>query len=452
MSARSLFDPVIDSGIRNPHFFEGRLLTAEALREDQKAHRERQRLLGRALGAGVAEGLTVTLEPAGTDGLRKTVTIARGFAIDGEGEPLRLNEDVTAEVVPPTVVPEAPATLFARCEDAIQPQPTVPVGVGLYILVMSPASGYRDRAPMSGLGREGKVIGCGDRYAVDGVRFRLEPLQPSMISGASSALRTELTTLLNATGDPAKRSQLRNLIAHLCFGTTQTASFAADPFARSEGASALLTYGALDDLRALERLTECDVPLALLLWNTSGIAFLDLWAVRRRPVPLPRSADWPLIAGERAAAEGEARWLQFQAQLAELIETQPAPTLIAAQTHFRYLPPAGLLPLQDPARAKGVTVPGFFAGRTYRGPVFVEGARLQAILAAARSFAPVDLGQQEMTWVYLIRENRQPIAPTATAPGAATALFASGHLPFFGDARFDVNRWNYSNYGSLLVR
>src|SRR5262245_19348287 len=89
MSPRSIFDPVIEPGVRNPNFFEGRLLTAEALRDDQRAHRQRQRLLGRAIGAGVVEGLTVTVEPAPTGVPRKTVTIAKGFAINGEGEALR---------------------------------------------------------------------------------------------------------------------------------------------------------------------------------------------------------------------------------------------------------------------------------------------------------------------------------------------------------------------------
>lgn len=69
MSARSLFDPVIDEGIRNPNWFEGRLLTAEAMRAKDKAERIRQRLLGRAIGAGIFEGLFVTRGAPDADGV-----------------------------------------------------------------------------------------------------------------------------------------------------------------------------------------------------------------------------------------------------------------------------------------------------------------------------------------------------------------------------------------------
>jgi len=56
-----------------------------------------------------------------------------------------------------------------------------------------------------------------------------------------------------------------------------------------------------------------------------------------------------------------------------------------------------------------------------------------------------------MIWLYLVRQNRQAVADSS-APKPPYALFASGQLPFFGDARFDVNRWDFSNYGSPLIR
>jgi len=448
MSARSVFDAVIDPGIRNPNFFEGRLLTAADLRDDQKAHRERQRLLGRAIGAGVVEGLTVSLETAPTAGVQQTVTIAQGYALNGEGQLLCLKQDITADIVPPTVVPEPPATLFARCEDAT-PTPTVPVGVGLYILVMSPASGYRERAPKSGLGSEGKIIGCGDRYAVDGVRFRLEPLPPEIISGASDAQRAELVALLNATGDAASRSLLRNIVANLCFGTPQLAQFPVDPFARKDGASAYLAYGAIDDLRALERLTDCDVPLALLLWNTSGIAFLDLWSVRRRPVPPRAGREWPAALEARLGLEAHARLEQFHAHILDLLGGDAATaTTQPAEMLFRFLPPAGLLPLSGGGRSAGLALPVFFGNQTLRGPFHIEGARLVPLLERSMTFPSLQLGEDIVLWLYLLRENRQAVAAGTTAP---TAVFASGHLPFVGDARFDVNRWDFSNYGSVLL-
>jgi hypothetical protein len=468
MSTRSLFDAVIEPGFRNPNFFEGRLLTAGDLRDDQKAHRERQRLLGRALGTGVVEGLGVTLEPTITDGVKKTITIAAGYAINGEGELLWLKNDITAAVVPQTVVPEPPAALFARCEDTATPTPTIPVGVGLYVLVMSPASGYRERAAKSGLGSEGKIIGCGDRYAVDGVRFRLEPLPPALISGASSAQQVELVALLNATSDGSKRSLLRNLIAHLCFGTPQLTQFPVDPFARADGASAYLAYGALDDLRTLGRLTDCDVPLALLLWDTSGIAFLDLWAVRRRPVPPPRSQDWPLLVGERVLAGGEARLLQFQAQLRDLTAEAVNRAGWRVESYFRFLPAAGVITSGGPG---GLAPADFFANCVTRfprppehlinaGPVFADGARLAHLLADSLTYPAIDLSadaaasggvSRRLIWLYRIQENQRDIDSTLLDPERACYVFAHGQMPFVGTPRFDVARWDYANYTSRLT-
>jgi len=444
VTARSIFDPVIDQGIFDANFFEGRLLTADALRDAQQAQTGRQKLLATAVGAGVAQGLRVRLEPDLTAGLLQTVTIEKGLALDGEGNLLRLQQDLTADVVPPTQIPEAPATLFARCADAATPQPTVPVGVGLWILVMSPASGYRGRAEKSGLGSEGKIIGCGSRWAVDGVRFRLEPLRPESMVSAGSDVRAQIVSLLQDTGTPASRSLLRNLVAHLCLGDPQPA-FAADPFARAAGASAVLDHGVLDDLRAVGRLGGCDVPLALLLWNEGGVAFLDLWSVRRRPVPAPRSVDWPSLAAARESAEAEARFLQFQDHLQDLWSSEGAPVTAKAADLFVRLPPIGFLPTAETAGQAGFAPDAFFAGLTTRGPIFVEGARLKLLFRAAAAAPPIDTSSAELVWCYQVRENAWAI-DSSTAPPQGYRLFVNGHVPFLGDPRFDAARWSYANY------
>lgn len=448
MAVKSLFEPVIDPGIRNPNFFEGRLLTAQDLRDEQAAERERQRYLARAIGAGVVEGMFVTAAPAVAGSINKTVTIGSGFAINGHGDVLALKEDLTADVVPTLSPPPVTASLFDRCEE--RPDLSVPTGVGVYVIVVSPASAYRDRAPKSGLGSEGKVIGCGDRYAVEGVAFRVLPLTESLLANISDATRTALIVLLQQTADAVSRSRLRNLLAHLCFGSEAGRRLFRDPFARdADGASALAQNGALDDLRAAGLLRDCDVPLALFLWTQTGIAFVDVWAARRPPVAPDPAPLWPTLIGGKSPAVADARFAQFQGQLSAAIAESAFPALIQANTHFHYLPPVGLLPIQGPGRPAGVTVPGFFAGRTIRDPVFIEGARLAPLFALGRDFPAIDLGEEEMTWVYLIRENQQPAGGTTPPPAAA---FASGHLPFVGDTRFDVNRWNYSNYTSWLTR
>jgi hypothetical protein len=90
----------------------------------------------------------------------------------------------------------------------------------------------------------------------------------------------------------------------------------------------------------------------------------------------------------------------------------------------------------------------FFGNEKLRGPVHIEGARLAPLLERSLAFPPFQLGEKVVLWLYLLRENRQAVAAGATGP---VAVFASGHLPFTGDARFDVNRWNFSNYGSVLL-
>ena len=59
MSTASLFEPVLTGGIADPHFFNGRVLTAEDLSDLQTASALTRNLRGRAIGSGVVEGLEI---------------------------------------------------------------------------------------------------------------------------------------------------------------------------------------------------------------------------------------------------------------------------------------------------------------------------------------------------------------------------------------------------------
>jgi hypothetical protein len=457
MSAASLFDPVID-GVRNPNWFEGRLLTAQAMRERDAAERERARLLGQAIGAGVIEGLWVTRGAAGSDATFRTLSISRGSALTEGGDSLVLGRDITVDVIPPAANAASSPGLFGRCgtPPAVA---TIPSGFGIYVLVMSSATGYRERAPKSGLGTEGVVTGCGDAFAVEGVRFRLEKLEPENISGIDGGQRAELALLIGTSAAATSRSLLRNLIAHYCFGTPELATFPMDPFAMSGGVSDFLKHGALDDLRALGRLSCCDVPLAVLLWNINGVDYLDLWSARRKPVPKATSTRWPLVTSERTRADGAARFLQFQEHLASVIADSSIPTSIRADAWFRFLPPAGVFPLTG--AGKGLQLPTFLQDipldyprppiySANDGPVFLEGARLAPLLDQSFSYPPTQLtaevNERTALWVYRLRENA---FANDTAPGstsAAAIVFASAQLPYAATPRFDVARFGYSNY------
>jgi len=446
---RELSTAILERGIRNVNFFEGQQLSAADLKTEQEAQRAHHDRLGRATGAGIVEGLTVRVEHDGADGRPPVLEIQPGLALNRKGQTLELPAREFLALVRSRQDEADGPCLFRDCSRPLETR--VPVGVGLYVLLLAPADGFRERVPQSGLGGDSRVAGCGSRYAVEGVRFRLELLDPSRLTKISQGTRDLLVTELAGANDPARLSRLRNLAAHLCFGTEALGGFAVDPFARQNGFSAIRSHGALDDLRATGSLSDCEVPVALFFWNLRGIAFLDLWAVRRRPVAGEPSARWPTLAGERSPADAEAVLLQFQDQLEDLVQSHPNPAAIRTLDFFRYLPPVGLLPTQGTGRPRGVLVPVFFQGRTVRGPVFFEGARADSLLARSLEMPPIDLAEPEMVWLYQLRENRRAALGRSARPTPPVVLFASGFLRYHAQARYDVSRWSFSNYSTLLV-
>ena len=56
-----------------------------------------------------------------------------------------------------------------------------------------------------------------------------------------------------------------------------------------------------------------------------------------------------------------------------------------------------------------------------------------------------------MAWLYLVRENIQTIAENPFNALQAYMIFTSGHIPYQGDARYDLARWGYSNFSSVLA-
>jgi hypothetical protein len=245
---------------------------------------------------------------------------------------------------------------------------------------------------------------------------------------------------------------LRNWLAHLCFGTEQTASFAADPFRLPGGQSPLASYGLTDWMRGRGHLLECDVPLALLLWTNAGVQFVDLWSVRRKPAPSPVSALWPLTTGARRPGEGEAAFLQFQAQLAAMIQSGgfgATLTQLHALDLFRYLPAVGLLPLAT-NRYQGFELEDFFQGMAKPTPMHITGDELVGLLRQSYDYPAIDLGkqQQELVWLYLVRENAEAIASATggAQPPQPYVVFSSGHMPYAGQARYSLDHYNFANY------
>ena len=219
------------------------------------------------------------------------------------------------------------------------------------------------------------------RYRVDGVQFRL------------IALDQEL-----AAADISVPARLRNRVAYRCFGASELAGVMANPFGLAPA-----NLGLIDGLRP-SRLTDCDVPLAVIHWTASGVKFIDLWAVRRSVVAPAAQGSWTPFVGSRRQVESTAMLLQFQAHLADIQrESGVAPALAAAQ-RFAFLPPAGLLP----------TGGGAFTWQTFLGDhapaaaTVVDVGLLRSILLNALTADPFAVGQAPLVAVDVFRS---PAAP-----------------------------------------
>lgn len=437
-----LLEPVFGGGIRSVNFFNGRVLSGEDLSDEQEAQRRARRLLGQAVGEGVAYGLEVS-EAAGSSSLAEPViTVEPGIAFNRSGQTLRLGERTQVALVRREDAPtsEQFGVTFRNCSP-LQPQLYV-AAESVYLLTVAPAEGREGRAPTSGAGNVPAAFNT--RYLVEGVQFRLiEAVAPSGLG--------DLNTL-------------RNRVAYFCFGADQTKNVAANPFG-----PALETYGLLDSLRP-NVLTDCEVPLALIYWsNVRGIGFIDMWSVRRRLTRTEHSALWHPLVGDRRASESEAMVLQFQDQIADMLRNTALPLkTVSAGQFFRRLPPAGLLPLarRDAAGREynGIDPTTFFGGHAPRqaGPVggppssppapppprhipFIDGGIARALLADAGNYEPVDLTRGEMVWLYQVLQNHQAFGTGANV--TPYIIFTTAQMLYRGSATFDIARIGESNFG-----
>ncbi len=418
--ALPLDQPILDGGLPAVNFFNGRLLTAGDMRREQDAARAARLRLGRVLGDGVADGLevgeTVGLSTADTP----VVTVQPGTAINLEGAVLELQHAVNLRLVR-----RRPADASAEgggFADCLAAQPGVySVGAGLYLLTIQPASGEAGRAPASGLPDVAKPACTTDRR-VEGVRFRLV------------AIALDPDELL----DPRR---LRSRFAHRCFGTDDPARLAVftDPFGSIGG-----EYGLVAALRSEANpcIGDADVPLAALLWTADGgLEFIDLWAVRRR---LSANDALEPMLGARPRAEAEARLLQFQAQIGDLMLEGRALDGDTADDHFVALPPAGLLPAAVEGSAAGFDPAVFFQHQAPGGYQVMDARDLRPLLEESLAHEALPVDGQEVVDLFLIRENR-----LAVREGRARQLavvFARRNLHFRGTARYGEAEFGTSRH------
>jgi hypothetical protein len=461
MSAVSLLTPILNGGIQNVNFVNGRVLAAEDMTSERAATLQRQRLIGNCVGDGVACGFEVTLSASSIPYGQQVVHVTAGVALTRNGDVLQLASD-TDVALSATLATVTVNGLFAPCA----PPQTQLTNPGVYVLTVLPASGYQGQAPVTQLGSAGVATSCSSRYKTSGVQFRLAPLtlastgtglQPKLYALANQ-IQTQLNTGASAATVAPQLSQFRNGVAHACFGTDTLSTYAANPFAGLPGSSSFNTYGLIDAQRAAGLITDCEVPLALAYWTQQGIQFVDLWAVRRQITPAA-SGDLGGLPSQspdltpRRYSEALAIYLQFEAQVNSLVASLSTAALAAAtaSSYFLYLPPAGLV-AQTGLGPSGVTLSQFFSDRVTRGPFFIEGARFESLLADSLHYSPVDLSNdQQMIWLYMIRENLQAASSGGANAPAPALLFTSGHIPYQAEPHWNLSHWNFANFALIPV-
>ncbi|MGA1839277.1 MAG: hypothetical protein ACMUIU_01520 [bacterium] len=450
MNAIELLTPILEGGIYNTNFFNGRLLTAEDLRLEQEANSKQHMQIGQAIGEGVAYGMEVSIVSDGSNGNPPIVHITKGLALNRRGKALVLPEDTDVALYTEKKTVVTGTGHFAECE--LPELTATPTGIGTYILVAAPASGYDGRAPVSCSDKKERTIECGRRYSIQGVRFRLVKLDidnPAVVVGP---IGNELRLLIKKEYKPSL-SKFRNLLAFLCLNCSKTADLTKDLLHNLTSSKTAQGENPLDILRSQGFLTYCDIPLALIYWPDNIIRFIDMWSVRRRINPLFsifNNVTFPVT--EKQIVEAEASFFQFQIQIAELTNTnitQSQLEQIEAGNYFRYLPAVGVIPERTVTK-KGLDYLKFFNGLKFRNPVFINGAQVQSLFHSSLFYEPIDVQSKELIWLYRVRENRQQLAGI-TLTQQPYLIFANGHILFKGDAQYNLARWNYSNYGPGLA-
>jgi hypothetical protein len=457
MSAVSLLTPILNGGIQNVNFVNGRGLTAEDMTAERTANLQRQRLMGTSIGDGVAYGLEVTLSSSSVAYGQQVVHVTAGLAVNRNGDMLQLPSDTDITLTATLPAAAANGALFAPC----QPPQTQLTNPGIYVLTVMPASGYQGSAPVTQLNSSGVATSCSSRFKTAGVQFRLSlvtlagtgtGLQPTLYA-LGNQIQSQLNNNTSAASLAPSLSQFRNGLAYACFGVETLAAYAADPFAGLPQSSTLSSYGLTDDQRTAGLITDCEVPLALAYWSQQGIQFVDMWSVRRALTPPSAASDWSQQLSQRRSIDAFAAFVQFQAQIDDLIADVAPNTLSTAKVtdYFLFLPPAGVLPLSG-FGSNGIGPAQFFAGRQTRGPFFIEGVKLEPVLRQSLACAPIDLAtDQQMMWLYVIRENMQAASSSIVAAPTPAVVFTTGYMPYFAEPLFDLSHWNFANFGLIRV-
>lgn len=411
-----LQEPIKNGSLRATNFFNGRLVTGTDLTREQDSRREAVRRIGKAVGTGIVYGLEVEKDYlAGND---PVVNVSAGLAVNGCGQALYLSQDTNVNLLERFGAAAQSSSIFGECQPL--QVGTYTAGYGLYLLVLTPAQKSEGSAPTSGLNNAFST--CNTDVILETAQFRLLAIDP-FLSGE---------TLPN-------QQKLRNYLAYRCFGVEETRNFFADPLGFS-----IKSYGLIDEMRD-SVLSNSDVPLAIINWTSTGIKFVEMWAVRRRLIKRNDNEDWKQLFGDRRKAETEAMMQQFTDQLDQIERETANLTAIEADDIFRYLPPAGIIPLASSGK-KGFDADNFFGNLGSNEITNTDGDRLRVLLDHAISHEPIDLQANDEIQLYYVRENIQAFDDGENV--RKVLVFARHSLPYIGVARFDEATWNGESFSA----
>ncbi len=358
MSNSQVVSTIFNGGLKSTHYFNGRLLSADALLDDQQAAQTRQFWLGKASGYGIIEGLLVSKTPNDTT----QINVTNGIGINHNGHVISLPNDITFAPIS-TSPPAQKVTAPKLSEDVGQFTPRIVLeqkvqaveltSPGVYLLTLAPTTHYEGQVPMkaaangisNGIGST--TPGIGNRWEVEGVSVKIIRLDDENLPNLyATAYLTDFKVNANTC---------QNMLAHWCYGTLTLKDIGRNPFLFQRDYSPLET---LTDFRTLSELDldSSDLPLAVFHWDGAALSFVDTWSVRRRIV-LPDALSgmgryplWKALVSDEHRAENQARFLQFQDQLDALIQlgqdaTKVNLAKVQATDYFGFLPPVGFLPV-----------------------------------------------------------------------------------------------------------
>lgn len=314
------------TGLARLNYYDGKFLRADDLRMEQDYLRTLVWTSNRAGGSGVVSGLDLRDAGGGT------LEVTAGLAIDPQGRVLYLPHGTSISVQELIAKSRAGSSSspsgssangsssngssasgastpgFAACDAAAAPGTTT-TAVGatdLYLVVAQWAEALCGEADVYGKLCEDACITATDRpYRLEGIVLRAIPLS----LGAPACTASGLTAV-------HRRSQVAS-----AYFADERARLGADV----SGARLKLDLwcsGATSE-------TGDSVPLGVISVSSSSVQWADEWIARRERMAGPPLRFWQWQTGMRPLAVFWAQVLQFQCQLADLLQGNPAPGGVA---------------------------------------------------------------------------------------------------------------------------